>query len=116
MEEIINNKDEFKTISLLQVKDMLGYTGKGFRSVIRWCVKKKITVFGDGRRKRILESEWIKTQQKDLIHSIKLSYPYSWIKELKRRGIQLKYSIENPDKYQAKSIEAIKLLKNWDDE
>lgn len=109
-------KDKFKTISLQKVKEMLGYSGKGFRSVIRWCTKKKITVFGDGRRRRILESEWIATQQKDLIRSIKLAYPSTWIKELKRRGIQLIHPVEHHNQYKAQSSEAIKLLKDWDNE
>ena len=116
MEKREKKEMEFKTISLQKVKKMLGYTGKGFRSVIRWCTKKKITVFGDGRRRRILESDWIKTQQKDFIHSIKLAYPSTWMKELKRRGIQLIAPAKTPNQYQAQSSEAIKLLKEWDDE
>ena len=116
MEQREKKKEEFKTISLQKVKEMLGYTGKGFRSVIRWCTKKKITVFGDGRRRRILESDWIKTQQKDLIRSIKLTYPSTWMKELKRRGIRLIVTPEAPNQYQAQSAEAIKLLNDWDDE
>jgi len=116
MEKSNKNKEKFKTISLLNVKEMLGYSGKGFRSVIRWCLTKKITVFGNGRRRRILESEWISTQQKDLVHAIKLSYPNSWTKELMKRGIQLVSSTNSTNQYQAKSSDAIELLKGWDDE
>lgn len=107
--------EKFKTVSLQEVKSMLGYSGKGFRSVLRWCLQKNISVFGDGRRRRILESEWISTQQKDLVHAIKLAHPYSWMDELKRRGIQIIYPTDNSH-YTAQSSEAQKLLKNWDDE
>ncbi len=116
MEKEKQKKEEFKTISLSKVKEMLGYTGKGFRSVIRWCTKKQITVFGEGRRRRILQSEWIATQQKDLIRSIKLAYPTTWMKELKRRGIKLIVPSDQLNQYQAQSPEAKKLLKDWDNE
>lgn len=109
-------REKFKTISLREVKEMLGYTGKGFRSVLRWCFKKKITVFGDGQRKRILESDWISTQQKDLVQSIKLNFPTTWMNELKKRGIQFISSTNSGNLYKAKSRQAINLLKSWDDE
>jgi hypothetical protein len=115
MEKSRKNKEKFNTMSLQKVKAMLGFEGKGFRSVLRWCLKKEISVFGDGRRKRILESEWISTQQKDLVHAIKLAHPSTWVEELKRRGIQMIYPTENSH-YSAQSSEAIKILKNWDDE
>jgi hypothetical protein len=78
-------------------------------------LNKKITVFGNGRRRRILESEWISTQQKDLVHAIKLAHPSSWMEELKRRGIKIIYPTDSSH-YSAQSSEAIKLLNNWDDE
>lgn len=115
MEKLRKNKEKFNTMSLQKVKAMLGFEGKGFRSVLRWCLKKNISVFGDGRRRRILESEWISTQQKDLVHAIKLAHPNSWMDELKRRGIQIIYPTDNSH-YAAQSSEAQKLLKNWDDE
>jgi len=109
-------KEKFTTISLQAVKIMLGYSGKGFRSVLRWCFNKNITVFGDGRRKRILESDWETTQQIDLIRSIKLSFPRTWTKELKKRGIQLIQNIDDSTDYKAQSSAAINLLNNWDNE
>lgn len=109
-------KEKFKTISLQEVKKMLGYTGKGFRSVIRWCRKKKINVFGEGRTRRILETDWIETQQKDLIRSIKLQFPSTWAEELKKRGIKLITIISKVNTYQSKSDNAQQLLKDWDDE
>jgi hypothetical protein len=116
MERGKKKKEKFKTISLQEVKGMLGYSGKGFRSVIRWCLKKKITVFGDGQRRRILESDWISTQQRDLVRSIKLNFPTTWMNELKKRGIHLINNTSANNIYEAKSIQAINLLKNWDDE
>lgn len=109
-------KEKFKTISLQEVKSMLGFTGKGFRSVLRWCQKKKINVFGDGRRRRILETDWISTQQKDLIKAIKHQFPSTWVEELKKRGIKLKDLTSKIQTYQSQSDNALQLLKDWDNE
>ncbi len=116
MEKSRKCKEKFRTISLQEVKAMLGYSGKGFRSVLRWCGKKKITVFGDGRRRRILESDWVSTQQKDLVRSIKLNFPTTWMNELKRRRIQLILPLDNSNVYQAQSTHAQKISKEWNDE
>jgi hypothetical protein len=115
MERGKKKKEKFKTISLQEVKGMLGYSGKGFRSVIRWCLKKKITVFGDGQRRRILESDWISTQQRDLVRSIKLNFPNTWMNELKRRRIQLILPFDNSNDYKAQSTHAQKISKEWND-
>lgn len=116
MEKEKSRKEKFKTISLQDVKAMLGFTGKGFRSVLRWCLKKRINVFGDGRRRRILETDWIETQQKDLIRAIKHQFPTTWSEELKKRGIKLKDLTTKVQAYQSQSNNAAQLLKDWDDE
>ena len=110
MEKI--DREKFRTIPLLEVKKMLGYTGKGFRNVIRWCQKKKVQVLGEGRRRRILETEWIYIQKLDLINSIKLKFPDSWKQVCLKRGIKIFEHTENKG-YKAKGNHANNLLKKW---
>ena len=57
----------FNTMHLNEVKKMLGVKGEGFRTVIAWCKKNKIIVFGQGKMKRILESDWINIQKIALV-------------------------------------------------
>lgn len=79
-------RENYRTISLIEVKRMLGFTGKGFRSVLGWCNEHKILVFGDGRRKRILETDWINTQLKALKKAASSTTPF--IREkLKEKGV-----------------------------
>ena len=81
-------KENLKRCSLREVKQMLGFTGKGFRAVIAWCKEHDILVFGEGRRKRILLREWNLIQKQQLIEAIKDKYA-DWKDRLKRKGIEV---------------------------
>lgn len=105
--------EQYNTMSLQKVKEMLNFKGKGFRSVLRWCNKKGITVFGSGRRKRILENDWKQVQRNELASAIKLQYPNNWVKELKKRGLKVIDLSVVKTTYQARSKDAQKLLKDW---
>lgn len=87
-----NNGEEvnevFNTIHLNDVKRMLGITSKGFRTVIDWCKKKKIIVFGQGKMKRILRTDWIACQKEALVQAVILESP-NYKQALADKGIEL---------------------------
>ena len=79
--------EQYKTIHLNEVKRMLGFKGEGYRSVLSWCKKKKIAVFGESNRRRILQSDWVTLQQKEFVKALRILHPQNWREILADRGI-----------------------------
>lgn len=82
-----NSKEDFSTIHLDEVKKMLGYSGRGYRSVIVWCKKNQVTVLGINRRQRILRSDWIRVNSAAIIKTLKREFPEKWQSILQQKGI-----------------------------
>jgi len=108
----------YKTIHLNEVKRMLGFVGKGYRAVLTWCKKHKLEVIGEGKRRRILESDWIRSQQSALVKSLQRSHPKSWKQILASRGIQWQTTIRKSEnrKYEPQSDLAKNFLKGGNNE
>lgn len=81
-------KENFKTFHLLEVKEMLGLKGKGFRTVYEWCKKHSIPVLGNAKRKRILQSDWIRVHQLAYIKAVRHTFP-NWEEMLEAKGIKI---------------------------
>jgi|GEM_PF-2108368 len=88
MMERSERKEEYWTIHLDQVKEMLGLKGHGYRSVLTWCSKHEIPVIGSGKRRRILKSHWIRVNQNACVDAIKTMHPRNWREMLRFYGVQ----------------------------
>lgn len=81
-------KERFRTIHLMDVKSMLGLKGKGFRTVLVWCKKHKIPILGSAKRRRILESDWIRIHKLAYARAVRNTFP-NWREMLQEKGIQI---------------------------
>lgn len=79
-------KESFRTIHLMEVKVMLGLKGKGFRTVLEWCKKHKIPILGSAKRRRVLESDWMRVQKLAYIKAVRYTFP-NWRELLAAKGI-----------------------------
>jgi len=80
--------ENYRTIPLSRVKEMLGFEGKGFRTVIKWCKSKDIVIIGKGKRQRILESDWKAIQELAYVQAVKHKRQ-DWKYLLMAKGIKL---------------------------
>jgi hypothetical protein len=108
-----NSEEDFSTIHLDEVKKMLGYSGRGYRSVLVWCQKKHVTVIGLNRRRRILRSEWVRVNKEEITKTIKREFPNNWQKIIKQKVIE---ELENSTIYIPKSQLSENFLKDLFDE
>jgi hypothetical protein len=108
-----NSDEDFSTIHLGEVKKMLGYSGRGYRSVLVWCAQNHITVIGINRRQRILRSDWIRVNKEEITKTLKRDFPNQWQEVLKQKGIE---EVENSTSYVPKSRLSENFLKDLYDE
>lgn len=102
-------REIYKTIPLNEVKKMLGFIGKGYRTVAKWCKINCVIIFGEGQQKRILESDWIRVQVEALKKAARYSEPILK-KKLTEKGL-LSPQKKRCAKYQPKTEIAKNFLK-----
>lgn len=87
--EAVKMETDFKTIPLTEIKQMLGYAGEGYRSVLKWCREKGVVVLGKGLNRRVLAADWWRANKQEFVKGLMALYPDSWRTKLRERGLVL---------------------------